>query len=447
MTRNRETLAEMGVVTTLTEKRAAPRTFRCRVVAGQSRGLEVSLATRPLVVGAEADADLVVVDPKVSRHHVELRAVEGGVRVRDLGSTNGVFADRTRIQDAVLSAGSVLRIGDTSIEVVAGAKPKLPPSGRGRFGGLVGESLGMRELFAVLELAAPTEATVLVEGESGTGKELAARALHDHSPRAEKPFVIVDCGATQASLLESQLFGHKRGAFTGAVDDRRGAFLEGDGGTVFLDEIGELPLEAQARLLRVLETKTVQPVGDDRRLQTDVRIVAATNRDLSAMIEQGTFRFDLFHRLSVVHVLIPPLRTRLEDLEPLVRHFYEGRELEPGPITGANLTAMRQHGWAGNVRELRNVLERALVLSREDQPRFEMLDLMLQTRAEAPYDVVDTNLPFKEAKQQWVESFERRYLATLFYRHGENVSRAAEAAGLTRHHFRELLERYKLRSG
>jgi DNA-binding NtrC family response regulator len=345
----------------------------------------------------------------------------------------------------VFPVGTVVRLGDTAIKIAAAPTPVVRPSERDRFGGLVGASLAMREVFAVLDLASPTDATVLIQGESGTGKELAARAIHDHSERARKPFVVVDCSAAPEDLVESQLFGHKKGAFTGAVEDRKGAFVAAAGGTLFLDELGELSIHSQARLLRALEAKTVQPLGSDRTVAVDARVVAATNKDLYAMVEEKKFRFDLFHRLAVVHLSMPPLRERREDLPALIRYFYEGRGLDPGPIEGPNLALLETQSWPGNVRELRNTLDRAIVLSGRPDPAFRDLELILGQRSLWPFDVVDTTLAFKEAKQRWVDGFERRYLASLYHKYGGNISRAAEAAGLTRHHFRELLDRHDLR--
>jgi DNA-binding NtrC family response regulator len=300
----------------------------------------------------------------------------------------------------------------------------------------------MRELFAVLEMASPTDATVLIEGESGTGKELAARAIHEASGRAGGPFVVVDCSAISENLIDSHLFGHVRGAFTGADRDRRGAFVEASGGTLFLDELGELPLAAQAKLLRVLEAQTVQPVGADRTVQVDTRVVAATHRDLARMVAAKEFRFDLFYRLAVVHVALPPLRERLEDLPHLIATFYRARGAEPGPIDGDNLERMRRHAWPGNVRELRNVLERAWALSGPGA-RFSGLRLWLDPNAQPQLaEVIDTALPFKEAKERWNDHFERRYVAMVFSRSASNVTRAAEHAGLSRRHFRELLYKH-----
>ncbi len=441
----RQTMVETGLVTS----GAAPshKVYVCRVTAGPSVGKQVSIGGRAVVVGTHAVCDLVVEDPKVSRKHVQLQAAPEGVRIKDLDSRNGTYADGVRVYDAVspLTGTSTLsvRLGDTTLRVRATAAPSIAPSRRQRFGALVGESLAMREMFAVLELASPTDATVLLQGESGTGKELAARAIHDHSLRAEGPFVVFDCSATHAQLVESQLFGHVRGAFTGAVQERKGAFLEAHGGTLFLDEIGELPLESQAKLLRALEARTVQPLGSDRPVSVDVRVVAATHRDLAAMVDQTAYRFDLFHRISVVHVAIPPLRERPEDLPVLIRSFYEGRGVEPGPIEGVPLERLHAHKWPGNVRELKNVLERAFVLG-GDAP-FTHLDLWVGTGEPSSTAPVDVSLTFKEAKQKVVEAFERQYLAALMERYHDNLSAAADHADINRRHLRKLLEDRGLR--
>lgn len=442
---NRETLIQTGIATTLTRERTATRAMICRVLGDEEHGRrEVTFGSRPITIGAAPGCDLVLQDEKVSRQHVELQLLPEGVRVRDLDSTNGTFVDSGRVTEVVLAAGATVRCGHTTLQLLSASAPLVPPSRRTRFGELVAESSLMRELFAVLELAGPTDATVLLQGESGTGKEIAARAVHDHSARASGPFVVVDCSATNESLIASQLFGHKAGAFTGAVSDRKGAFVAADGGTIFLDELGELPLASQARLLRALESHTVQPLGSDRTMSFDARVIAATHRDLLAMVEAKTFRFDLFHRIVVVHVLVPPLRERPEDLTTLVRHFYEGRGVEPGPIDGDNLHRLQQYPWPGNVRELRNALERAWVLSGSGAP-FRALNLWLGPPSSEPVALVNTSMPFKEAKEQWVAQFERRYLMALYERNEFNITRAASQAQISRRHFRELLERNGLK--
>jgi DNA-binding NtrC family response regulator len=440
-----QTVVETGLATTGAS--SAHKIYVCRVTAGPSTGKQVSIGGRAVVVGTHAVCDLVVEDPKVSRRHVQLQAAPEGIRIKDLESRNGTYADGVRVYDAVSpiagTAAISVRLGDTTLRIKSQPTPTIAPSKRRRFGALSGESIAMREVFAVLELASPSEATVLIQGESGTGKELAARAIHDHSKRAGGPFVVLDCSATHAQLVESQLFGHLKGSFTGAVAERKGAFLEASGGTLFLDEVGELPMEVQAKLLRALEARTVQPLGSDKQVEADVRVVAATHRDLSAMVDQGTYRFDLFHRLSVVHVALPPLRERLDDLAVLIRSFYEGRGVDPGPIEGPALERLFAHKWPGNVRELRNTLERAFVLGGHGP--FAGLELWVAGGEPSVSAPVDVTLTFKEAKQKVVEAFERQYLAALMERYHDNLSAASEHADINRRHLRKLLEERGLR--
>jgi DNA-binding NtrC family response regulator len=440
---DRRTVIQAGLATSATRGRTAARSYLLEVL--EREGAALALGARPVVVGAHATCDLVLVDAQVSRRHAEVAIVPEGIRIRDLGSTNGTWWQGTKVGEVVVPSGATVQFGATSVRISAAEARSLPPSEHDHFGAMAGNSVAMRELFAVLELASPSEATVLIEGESGTGKELAARAIHEASGRAHGPFVVVDCSAITESLFDAQLFGHVRGAFTGAERDRKGAFVEASGGTLFLDELGELPLPAQAKLLRVLEAQTVQPVGADRPVTVDTRVVAATHRDLSRMVVAKEFRFDLFYRLAVVHVALPPLRERLEDLPHLIATFYRGRKLEAGPIDGDNLERMRRHAWPGNIRELRNVLERAWAMSGPGT-QFRELRLWLDPGAAPPQlaEVIDTALPFKEAKERWNDHFERRYVAMVFATHASNVTHAAEHAGLSRRHFRELLYKHSI---
>jgi DNA-binding NtrC family response regulator len=440
---DRRTLMQTGLATPRTQGRTAPRAYTLQVL--DQRGISVALGARPLTVGAHSSCDLVLDDPQVSRRHAELAILPDGIRLKDLGSTNGTWYQGTRVTELVVPAGSTIKFGGTPVRIAAADTPSLPPSRADHFGEMAGKSLAMRELFAVLEMASPTDATVLIEGESGTGKEMAAQAIHGASPRSAGPFVVVDCSAIAENLIDSHLFGHVKGAFTGAERERKGAFAEATGGTLFLDELGELPLAAQAKLLRVLEAQTVQPVGADRPVKVDTRVVAATHRDLSRMVAAKEFRFDLFYRLAVVHVALPPLRDRLEDLEHLISTFYQRRGSDPGPIDGDNLARLLSHAWPGNVRELRNVLERAWALS---GPRGQFRDLRLWLDTSAPQhargEVVDISLAFKEAKERWNDDFERRYVSLVFAANDQNVTRAAEHAGLSRRHFRELLYKHAI---
>jgi len=296
-------------------------------------------------------------------------------------------------------------------------------------------------VFALLARLAPTELTVLITGESGTGKELTARALHDASPRRGGPFIVVDGGAQTPTLIESALFGHERGAFTGADRARKGAFEAADGGTVFLDELGELPLELQARLLGAIERRQVTPLGSTRPRDIDVRVLAATNRDLRREINRGTFREDLYFRLAVGTVHLPPLRDRPEDVA-LYIHDFAAEQAELGqPITlGAEaVTRMSRHRWPGNVRELRNTLERAAALGE--------LDLPTATTGDELRVVVDPAVPYKASKAELLEQFERAYVTALLAAHGGNITRAARAAELDRVYLLRLLDRFGLRPG
>jgi len=441
---DRDTIIHTGLaMSTVRDK--TTRSWSARVISGSEPERVVALGTKPLLIGAHQRCDVMIRDPKVSSRHAELAVLERGVRVKDLDSTNGTFWQGARIGEVVVPAGSSIQIGETSIRLESAPVALIAPSGRRAFGNLVGQSLVMRELFAVLELASPTDATVLIQGESGTGKELAARAIHDHSRRAAGPFVVVDCGSISEQLAESQLFGHVKGAFTGAVAARKGAFQEASGGTLFLDELGELPLPVQAKLLRALEQQQVVPVGSDQTVKVDTRVVAATHRDLLEMVEQKSFRFDLFHRLAVVHVAIPPLREHPEDIPELLRHLYSNHGVQPENLTGPNLELLERHNWPGNVRELRNVLDRALALTSGNGGDFSALKIWLHPggqQQQPVMELVDTHLSFKEAKERWLEIFEKRYLAAAYARHDKNITRAAEHAGINRRHFRELLKKH-----
>ncbi|MFH1810492.1 MAG: sigma 54-interacting transcriptional regulator [Pseudomonadota bacterium] len=444
------TLEITGLTTSLAARGAPARGLVLSVESGSRAGQRVSLSSRPLKIGAGGDCDLVLDDPTVSRQHAELLPALQGILVRDLGSRNGTRVNGALVREALVTPGREFLVGETRLRLHDGGAPQVAPSTRERFGGLVGSSTSMREVFAVLELAAPSDATVLIQGPSGSGKEVAARALHDHSRRSTGPFVVFDCSSVSRELLQSALFGHKKGAFTGAVSDRGGAFVEASGGTLFLDELGELPVDSQTHLLRVLETAQVTPVGGDRAVKVDVRVVAATHRELFEMVEAKSFRLDLFHRLAVVHLRLPALDERLEDLPILIRHFYEGRGVEPGVIDGPNLSQLRHHAFEGNVRELRNILERSWVLGGGGSTRFADLRLWLgptQTaRGVSPATLdVDAGLPFKEAKEKLLDDFEARYLPELMARFGDNLSAAARHAGLSRRHLRALLVKHGLK--
>ncbi len=414
--------------------------LKAAVVEGPSMGLERAIHGL-FVVGSDPTCDLVLDDPAVSRRHVQIRPHAQGAEVTDLDSTNGTTFSGSQVRSLVVPPGAVLRLGSSAVAIQpAWMVREVSPSPARRFGLCVGESVGMREVFAVLERVAPTDIGVLVQGESGTGKELLSRSVHDASTRRDGPYVVVDCGSIPEGLAESELFGHVKGAFSGATSDREGAFRRAHGGTLFLDEVGELPLSLQPRLLRVLETGQVKRVGADRMETVDVRVVAATHRNLAADVVRGTFRQDLLYRLSVVTVRVPPLRERPEDLPLLIRTLL-GPDWEP---EGDNLRQLMQYHWPGNVRELRNVLQRALALASE--PTFEALRFTLgppqRSRPDDGLSGAVLSMPFKEAKQQLVDRFEASYVRALMQRHKGNVSQAAEAAGISRKHLHDLLKRH-----
>lgn len=416
------------------------------VVDGPDMGRAVRLSTAEQVVGTDEGCDLVLTDERVSRRHLTVRRVEDGYRVEDAGSKNGVVYQGSQIDAATLPAGATLKVGRTYLRILP--KPEeldVAPSQATRFGELVGASLAMREVFAVLELAAESDVTVLLEGETGTGKELAARALHEASVRRRRPFVAIDCGALPEKLVESELFGHVKGAFTGAASARKGAFRRADGGTLFLDELDSVPLDVQARLLRAIEERRVRAVGGDAEHEVDLRIVCASRRELVGRVAEGAFRPDLYYRLSVLRIALPPLRGRREDIAPLVRELLERRGVEPGDVRGSGLDRLFAHHWPGNVRELRNVVDRALAL----RPKASCFsDLRFRVAGGAgPEDplAVRTDLPFSEAKQAIVDAFEVAYLRDLIARWDGNVSAAARATGVDRKHLRTLLDKHGLR--
>jgi DNA-binding NtrC family response regulator len=424
------------------------------VIDGPDRGRAVSLSgapSRPTVVGTAAECDLILDDDRVSARHLAIDRAGEAFLVRDLGSTNGTFFEGSRIEKATLRAGAALKVGRSVLRLVPSSRPlDIAPSKSRRFGELVGDSLAMREVFAVLELAAASDVTVLLEGETGTGKELAARALHHASARRRGPFVAVDCGALPEQLLDSELFGHAKGAFTGAVGERAGLFVRADKGTLFLDELDGAPAATQARLLRALEERAVRPVGGDIGRTVDVRVVAACHGPLERKVSEGRFRADLYYRLAVLTLALPPLRSRREDLPALVAELLRRRGLDDARITGISgitgdgLDALTAHAWPGNVRELRNVIDRALALS-PGATSFSELRIGLTATVGPDSSVpIRGELEFAEAKAAVLHDFERRYLRDLFHKTSGNVSATARAAGLDRKHTRTLLRKHGL---
>jgi DNA-binding NtrC family response regulator len=413
------------------------------VIKGPDRGEAVQLRDQPIYFGSSPNCDLVLTDKTVSRRHLMAVRESDEVVLRDQGSTNGSFIQGSRFKEITIGYGAEVKVGRTLLKYLPeeeAVEPEIADSDY--FGQLVGRNVKMRRLFKLLDDVAKNNATVLIEGETGTGKELIAEEIHNHSNRANGPFIVFDCGAVPRELIESSLFGHVKGSFTGAITDRKGAFAEAHGGTIFLDEIGELPLELQPTLLRALDKKAVRRVGANVYEKVDVRIVAATNRDLRQEVAAKTFREDLYYRLAVIRVTLPPLRERGDDIKILVDHFLrsfspQGKQLI---VTPEDMQRLQRHSWPGNVRELRNVMERACVLSRGDSINLD--DAFVEQAA--PALGIRTDLPFKEAKGQLVELFEREYIVDLMRRHKMNLSAAAREAQIDRKHLRELIRKYGL---
>ncbi len=402
--------------------------------------VEVPIGLDSILVGTSPECDLVADDPSVSRTHCQLIPTETGVLVRDLRSKNGTVLSGVRILEAQLVPGAVLKLGSSELSLSIPDAPRVVPlSKTPRFGEAVGASVPMRALFAKLARAAATEASILLFGESGTGKGLLAEAIHAASPRKDGPFVVFDCAAVAPTLIESELFGFAKGAFTGATQARAGLLEQAHGGTLFLDEIGELPLELQPRLLRALETRSVRPLGSNDTVAANARVIAATHRDLRSRLASGDFREDVYYRLAVVEVVVPPLRERPEDIPLLVESMLA--EQDP-PRTLADLPPhaldlLQSHAWPGNVRELRNTIARLVLF-----PDLGPLGDSQTTRTDAQ---VLLRLPLREARDAITAEFERRYLTEKLKEHGGNVSAAAKAMGVSRQFAHRLMARYDLR--
>ncbi|MGF1465060.1 MAG: sigma 54-interacting transcriptional regulator [Sandaracinaceae bacterium] len=442
---------------------------RCQLAVRRGDHLEEHIFDQDVVTGgATEDNDLVLPDETVSRSHCRIFREGDRYLVTDLDSTNGTFVDRVRVREAWLHEGCTVTLGQTDLKFQAVDETvSIVPSDRASYGEIIGGARAMREIYAILEKIAPTDSTVVLEGETGTGKEVVARTIHQQSRRLDGPFMVFDCGAVPENLIESELFGHEKGAFTGAISTRQGVFELAHGGTVFLDELGELSVELQPRLLRILEQRELKRVGGQRPIKVDVRVVAATNRNLQEEVRAGRFREDLYYRLSVVRVQLPPLRDRREDIETLARHFLEQGnfnrdrhgERKIRDISPAALVRLHGYGWPGNVRELHNVVERAVSFA--DGAWIDVADL--PEHVARPHEPVgsaeereqaaleggsrpDHAATFKDAKEQWVASFESDYIAQLLKKNQGNISHAAREADIDRKYFRKLMKKYGIRA-
>jgi transcriptional regulator with GAF, ATPase, and Fis domain len=399
-------------------------------------------------VGKAPDNQLVLRDKTVSRYHLEIVRADRWLLVRDLDSRNGTLVGGVRVREAVLEPGAIVTVGDTRLLVrvdLDGAV--VAPSASSSFHAAIGQSVAMRHIFGLLEKVARTDATILLTGETGTGKDVLAGSVHAESARRDGPFEVVDCAAISPALIESELFGHERGAFTGAVSAHEGAFERARGGTLFLDELGELPLASQPKLLRVLEARQVRRLGGKRAVDVDVRIIAATTRELREEVRRGAFRQDLYFRLAVVPVHIPPLRERAEDIVLLAEHLLAALGGERLSLSREALTQLRSYPWPGNVRELRNVLERSAVLAHAGG------DLVIHNvdLAPAPVDgpvaelfAFPEDMTYREARARVEAAFERRFVASILARSGGNVAAAARKAKMDRKYLADLVRKHGL---
>jgi DNA-binding NtrC family response regulator len=419
------------------------------VVAGPDTGLTANLSLSNVRIGTATDNDLVLGDPTVSRHHAEIRMTPTGLVLRDLGSTNGTFINQLRVTEAYLEPGTECVLGYSRIAIRQRMEERrVSPSRQNSLGSLVGSSAQMRELYGLLQAVAPTPVTVHITGESGSGKELVARTVHELSGRSG-PLVVFDASVTDPEMVRNDLFGHVKGAFTGATGNRDGAFRQANQGTLFIDEIGELPLDLQPRLLRVLENREVTPIGTDKPIRVDVRVVTATHRDLDAMVKEGTFRADLFYRLCVVPLEVPPLRKIREDIPLLVETLCE-RQALTCKVSADAMAALQAYDWPGNVRELRNVLERAAIFCRDRaiQPQ----DLRLPATSPedaAPSQTPGVNTPVGElaasspTSRSEMGELERRMIMEAMERNHNNKTAVARELGLALSTLKRRLKEYQ----
>jgi len=455
-------LTGAGDATTILTSRSESRgeavaTYVVRVVEGPDSGSSLVVdGSRPgrVLVGKGLACDLRLGDAEVSRRHCAFEATPSGLRVTDLGSTNGTWQGRTQILDAYLSGGETLRIGATTLAIdLAGGPQAVSLSEAMRFGRIVGASSEMRRLYPLCDRLAQSDVPVVIEGETGTGKELLAEAIHEEGPRAGGPFAVFDCTSVPPTLVESTLFGHEKGAFTSAVSARRGVFEVAHGGTLLIDEIGDLEPSLQPKLLRVLERGEVQRVGSDKWVPFDVRVLAATRRDLDAEVAAGRFREDLYYRLAVARIELPPLRARHGDVALLTRHFWRKLDTRDQPLSPDIVARFEAYSWPGNVRELRNAVARRLALGDlAPEPGGPGSSSATRGSTGAPPSapegddllerVLAADLPLPRARQEVLDEFERRYVERVLAKHGGNVTRAAAASGIARRYFYTIRNRH-----
>jgi DNA-binding NtrC family response regulator len=440
------------VVEAVQATRTTLKLRRCRlqVSAGPDEGRALVSDKERLRCGAHPSNDLVLVEDRTaSRHHFEIQFTERGWLLVDLNSTNGTFLDGRRIERAYLSPGSQIRAGSSVLAFSPlDEEVTVEPDGDSELCGMVGQSVKMRQIFGLIKKIAPMDVSVIIQGETGTGKELVSRAIHELSGRARGPMVVLDCGAIPPNLIESELFGHEKGAFTGAVTSRPGAFERAHGGTIFLDELGELRLDLQPKLLRVLENREVRRVGGNDVIEVDCRVIAATNRDLVKEIAAGNFREDLYFRLSVINIHLPSLRQRRDDIPLILKRALADPEVVARHgrkrFSPEALGLLMAYGWPGNVRELVNVLSHVLTFSEGEEILLVHLPPRVRGQAREGPLPFNEHLSYKDAKEQLLENFEREYVTSVLARCEGNLSRAARESGLHRKSIERLVKKYQL---
>ncbi len=443
----------------------APTGFGLVVLTGPAAEQRITIAPHHpsrIFIGQSPTSDLRIDDRLVSRRHAAFEIIGGRLRITDLASTNGTFVQNVAVLDAFLQGGEIITVGTSTIRVdrMAGEAP-VSLTNASRFGSTVGSSPEMRAIYPLCERLAAANVPVLIEGETGTGKEVLAESLHEMGPRKSGPFVVFDCTAVPPNLVESALFGHERGAFTGATESRRGVFEEAHGGTLLIDEIGDLEISLQAKLLRVLQRSEVQRVGSNRWIRVDARILAATRRDLDHEIQAGRFRDDLFYRLAVARIELPPLRRRTGDVALLANHFWRSIADKGVPFPADFARRIEDYSFPGNVRELYNAVARRVALGEGapvetrrtttamPPPSSHMPPAPITTETLRPgqadfiEEILAENLPLPRARECVVQELERRYVQRVLAQHQGNIGAAAAASGIARRYFQLIKARSK----
>jgi transcriptional regulator with GAF, ATPase, and Fis domain len=425
--------------------------FQLMVIEGRDDGMAFTVdGTAPgrTLAGTSTACEIRFTDASVSRRHAAFDVEGSDLRVTDLASKNGTKVNGVRVFDGLLLGGEIVKLGGTTCRV-----ERLPGTHAGRltlrqsFGKVIGGSERMRRIYPLCERLSRTDVSVVIEGETGTGKEVLAESIHELGDRAEGPFVVFDCTTVPTNLVESALFGHERGAFTGAVSAHAGVFEQAHGGTLLIDEIGDLDIALQPKLLRVLQSKVVQRVGGSHTRKVDVRLIAATRRSLDHEVQAGRFRDDLFFRLNVARVELPPLREREGDVPVLAAHFWKSLGgISEGPPPEL-MVRLEDYNWPGNVRELQNVIARTIALGDLANLKLGNEDFVPSSTRTTTEDYLDriarSGLQLIPARERVVEEFEKRYLRYILDQHGGNVTRAAEASGIARRYFHRLKARHE----